>query len=94
MGWFGFGSGSSTPDGPKRMDDGGFEAPDRSNRAKCWGARDRFFACLDQHDILDSIAEGKLAGQKCGPELAEFEKACANTWVSSCSETFLRDITR
>jgi cytochrome c oxidase assembly factor 6 len=83
MGWFGIGSSGSG--GPKKLSDGGFEAPDRTNRSKCYAARDHFFACLDRHEILDSIKEDGVARQKCGPELAEFENACVKTWVRSTS---------
>ena len=84
MGWFdwaGFGSDSSTSLKPARSSDGGFIAPDRHARATCWQGRDKFFACLDQHDILDSVKEDGKARQLCGAELREFEKVCAKTWV-------------
>lgn len=76
MGWLPWSSGDST-----KASDGGRIAPDRSSRARCWEGRDRFFACLDQHDILDAIKDDKEARQKCAKEIAEFETACSQTWV-------------
>lgn len=62
----------------------GTVAPDRSERKKCWESRDLFYACLDKHDIIDSLAaEGKKkADQHCAPENKQFEKDCAAAWVS------------
>jgi len=45
--------------------------------------RDEFFECLDRNDILDSVKEDAKARKACAPELVEFEKACASSWVSS-----------
>lgn len=62
----------------------GTVAPDRSERKKCWESRDLFYACLDKHDIIDSLAaEGKKkADQHCAPENKQFEKDCAAAWVT------------
>lgn len=78
MGWFSWFSSDDT-----KSSDGGRIAPGRSSRERCWQGRDRFFACLDKHDILNSIKEDGEARRKCGKEIAEFEGACAKAWVCS-----------
>ncbi|KAF2466820.1 uncharacterized protein BDR25DRAFT_293306 [Lindgomyces ingoldianus] len=83
MGWLPWVS-SDTPGGPKKTSDGAFEAPNKTNRAKCYEARDAFFECLDRHNILDSInTKGGQAAAKqaCGIADQEFEKNCAHSWV-------------
>lgn len=82
MGWFS--SGTDTSNHPKKNTEGAFaEAPDRTTRAQCWEARDAFFRCLDQHTILDAVQQDKAAREKCGKDLAEFERDCASSWVSA-----------
>lgn len=68
---------SPSPDGG-----GGFEAPDRSSRARCWRARDDFFACLERHGIVDGIKESERAAAVCGAEGRGFDSGCAASWVS------------
>lgn len=75
MGWFSWSSDSS------KASDGGRIAPDRTSRQKCWEGRDRFFACLDNNDIIDSVKGDKEARKKCAKEIAEFESACSAAWV-------------
>lgn len=82
MGWLPWSSPSS--EGPKKTSGGAFETPSRSNRAKCYEARDAFFECLDRNNILDSIntKEGREAAKKaCGNENVMFERDCAHSWV-------------
>ncbi|KAL1303144.1 hypothetical protein AAFC00_006575 [Neodothiora populina] len=87
MGWFGSSSSSSSADkpatleSPKPSHDGGFIAPDRTQRAKCWEGRDNFFACLDKNNIIDSVRESDKAASLCNTENAAFEKNCASSWV-------------
>ena len=79
MGWF-----SSDDTGVKKTSGGAFETPSRTNRAKCYEARDAFFECLDRNSILDSInsKNGRAATAKaCGSEDQVFEKNCAHSWV-------------
>ncbi len=77
-----FSTGATATPGPKASTDGAFEAPNRTERAHCWEARDAFFNCLDKHSIVDSIKEATAAGEKCGRENQTFEKDCASSWVS------------
>ncbi|KAF2144693.1 uncharacterized protein K452DRAFT_223063 [Aplosporella prunicola CBS 121167] len=79
MGWFS--SESPKPAGPKPSSDGAFEAPDRSRRAQCWEARDAYFRCLDQHNIIDSVTNKDTAAAQCGKEGQVFEQNCASSWV-------------
>ncbi|GAB7343591.1 hypothetical protein MBLNU457_1593t1 [Dothideomycetes sp. NU457] len=82
MGWFS----SSTPEssGPapgKPTKDGGYNAPDRSERALCWEGRDNFFKCLDRNGIVDAIKQDEKARAACPKELKQFEGACVESWV-------------
>lgn len=61
----------------------GTVAPTRSERQRCWEARDAYFACLDANNIVDALKEDKAAGKACGVESAGFERDCAREWVSS-----------
>ncbi|KAF2685752.1 hypothetical protein K458DRAFT_416964 [Lentithecium fluviatile CBS 122367] len=82
MGWSPFGS--SDDSGPRKTSGGAFEKPSRTNRAKCYEARDAFFECLDRNNILDSINSkaGRAAtASACGKADQEFEKNCAHSWV-------------
>lgn len=74
--------GSSAPPAPKTSSDGAPIAPDRSQRAKCWEARDAFFQCLDKNNIVDSLAEKGKADKACGKEDKQFGQDCASSWVS------------
>ncbi|OJJ85777.1 cytochrome c oxidase subunit 6B family protein [Aspergillus glaucus CBS 516.65] len=88
MGWF-----SSSSDSSKASD-GGRIAPDRSSRERCWEGRDRFFACLDQNNILDAVKDDKEARGKCGKEVEEFEGACAKAWVKYFKEKRVMEYNR
>ena len=61
--------------------DGAYIAPDRSTRAKCYEARDRFFDCLEQNGIIDSIREKEKAGKACATEEKGMAMTCAASWV-------------
>jgi len=56
-------------------------APDRSQRQKCWDARDAFFKCLDEHSIIDSIKDEKGAKTHCSQQSKIFDQDCAASWV-------------
>ncbi|KAI9373694.1 cytochrome oxidase c subunit VIb-domain-containing protein [Aspergillus egyptiacus] len=88
MGWFSWSSNSD------KTSDGGRIAPDRSSRQRCWEARDQFFTCLDNNDILDSVKDDKLARKKCGKEVAEFESNCAAAWVKYFKEKRVMEYNR
>jgi cytochrome c oxidase assembly factor 6 len=78
-------SSSKTPSQPTATTDGAFEAPDRSRRAVCWEARDAFFACLDAHNIIDSVSrpEDREAAEKvCGGQERDLRRDCAESWVT------------
>jgi cytochrome c oxidase assembly factor 6 len=73
---------SSTPkEAPKISTDGTPIAPDRTQRAMCWEARDQYFRCLDQNGIVDSIRNKDEAEKACSAEGKNFEKNCASSWV-------------
>ncbi|KAK1829359.1 cytochrome c oxidase assembly factor 6 [Podospora conica] len=60
----------------------GTVAPTRSERARCWEARDAYFACLDGSGIVDALKEDKAAAKACGAQSAAFEENCATQWVT------------
>ncbi|KAI9827107.1 MAG: hypothetical protein M1826_006471 [Phylliscum demangeonii] len=72
---------SSPAPGPRLSKDGTPEAPSRRERERCYEARDAFFRCLDQHDIIDSIKDEALAKRHCASGLTAFGQACTSTWV-------------
>ncbi len=71
-----------TPSTPEPSQDGGYIAPDRTGRQRCWEGRDSFFQCLASNGIIDSVKEDAKARKLCAPELGEFERVCASSWVS------------
>ncbi|KAF1984154.1 hypothetical protein K402DRAFT_337144 [Aulographum hederae CBS 113979] len=79
MALLGFGSENKTT--AKKSSDGAYIAPDRTERAQCWEARDSYYSCLDRHDILDSLKEGEKAKNCCPEESKQFERNCASSWV-------------
>jgi cytochrome c oxidase assembly factor 6 len=82
MGWFSNSPSTPKPPPPESSKDGGFIAPDRSSRQKCWDGRDAFFKCLDDNGIIDSVKEGEKAKSVCPAELKAFEGVCAESWVT------------
>ncbi|KAI0475511.1 oxidoreductase-like protein [Xylariaceae sp. FL0804] len=89
-GWF-----SSSEDEKRKQEVvSGARAPDRSERQQCWDARDRFFACLDKHDIVDSVGgEGAAAAAKhCAAEDKFFHENCAKAWVHYFKKWRIADI--
>jgi len=62
-------------------EDGTSEAPNRSERARCWEARDSYFRCLDRSGVVDSLADHGLAAGRCPTETVAFEKNCASSWI-------------
>jgi len=70
---------------PKIGPDGSPIAPDRSQRSRCWEARDAYFACLDKEGIIDSLTEKDRAEKGCAKEARTFEANCATSWVSRTS---------
>lgn len=60
----------------------GAVAPSRTERQRCYVARDAYFACLDANGIVDALKDEKGAAKACGRQGADFEKDCAAQWVS------------
>lgn len=80
-----FSSSSSAPppahENAKPSSDGAYIAPDRYTRARCYEARDKFFACLEQNGIIDSIKDKEQADKVCGNEERGMALECAASWV-------------
>jgi cytochrome c oxidase assembly factor 6 len=53
----------------------------KSARKVCWESRDKYFACLDKHNILDPRLDPATALAKCKSEDAEFNRDCVKSWV-------------
>ena len=86
MAWLPWSSNPSEEGGVKKTAGGAFESPSRTNRKKCYEARDTFFECLDKNNILDSIntkSGREKAETFCSQFDKEFEKNCAHSWVSA-----------
>ena len=64
------------------------QAPDRVKRAMCWDARDKYFKCLDKHDILDAIKDSDKAEKNCSTEGKAFEENCAQSWVRHATHVY------
>ncbi|KAL2868362.1 cytochrome c oxidase subunit 6B family protein [Aspergillus lucknowensis] len=88
MGWLSWSS------NPGQSSDGGRIAPNRTSRQRCWEARDHFFFCLDNNDIIDSVKGDKDARKKCGKEIAEFESACSTAWLKYFKEKRVMEYNR
>ncbi|KAF7924313.1 uncharacterized protein EAE98_007364 [Botrytis deweyae] len=80
MGLFSSSTPASLPP-PKIGADGAPIAPDRTQRSRCWEARDAYFKCLDKAEIIDSITEKDKAEKACAAESKGFESNCATSWV-------------
>lgn len=52
--------------------------PDRAQRKTCWDSRDRYWECLDSHNIRDSSRIPK----ECTEIRKIFEKSCPPKWVT------------
>lgn len=78
-----FGSSAPSLPAPKISSDGTPIAPDRSQRSKCWEARDAYFACLDKNNVIDSLSSANkaVADKACAEESKDFDSSCASSWV-------------
>ena len=79
MGWFSYSDNTAAAEPKPTKADG--IAPNRSQRARCWEARDAFFQCLEANGIIDSMKNKDLASEKCGKKDIEFGKECVASWV-------------
>ncbi|GJD00122.1 hypothetical protein ColKHC_08947 [Colletotrichum higginsianum] len=70
----------------------GARAPDRSERRKCWDARDAYFGCLDRNTIVDALKDDTKARKACPTENADFERDCAAAWVKYFKQWRVADI--
>ncbi|KAF5097654.1 hypothetical protein D0Z03_001351 [Geotrichum reessii] len=52
----------------------------KSARKVCWESKDKYFACLDKHSILDPRKDPANVLSKCKSEDAEFNKNCVKSW--------------
>jgi hypothetical protein len=59
------------------------DATSREDRSKCWEARDAYFACLDEAEVVVAGTEGS----KCASQRKLYEQNCAKSWVSVSPST-------
>ncbi|XP_022112381.1 cytochrome c oxidase assembly factor 6 homolog isoform X3 [Pieris rapae] len=52
--------------------------PDKHQRKTCWDARDKFWECLDEHNVKDNSEHPKA----CAEFRKLFENSCPPKWVS------------
>lgn len=74
-----------SPETDKRAEEvrSGAVAPLRTERQKCYVARDAYFACLDANNIVDALKDEKAAARACGAQSKDFERDCASQWVGT-----------
>ncbi|KAL0765069.1 hypothetical protein CaCOL14_012328 [Colletotrichum acutatum] len=70
----------------------GAVAPDRSERRKCWEARDAYFGCLDRNVIVDALKDDAKARKACPAENQVFERDCAAAWVKYFKQWRVADL--
>lgn len=68
----------------------------RSNRRRCWDARDQFFSCLDEIKVMDALDPKKQDEIKshCSKQLSEFNENCADSWIRYFKEKRFSDYQR
>ena len=82
MGWFSQDAPSKSSDIEPTSLGGTYKPMKRSERQKCWEARDVYFGCLDKANILDAVKDSDAAAASCGKEEGLFKQDCATSWVS------------
>ncbi|KAK9485541.1 cytochrome oxidase c subunit VIb-domain-containing protein [Lipomyces starkeyi] len=50
----------------------------RSEREKCWIARDKYFACLDKNRIMSVVNQDS---SMCANERSDVDSLCRQSWV-------------
>ncbi|KTW27768.1 hypothetical protein T552_02208 [Pneumocystis carinii B80] len=55
--------------------------PTKSQRERCWQARDIFFQCLDKHSIINPITQIEKINSFCSLEEESFRNNCAKSWI-------------
>ncbi|KAK6198528.1 putative cytochrome c oxidase subunit Vib [Scheffersomyces amazonensis] len=80
----------------KSDNEGNAPPPNKAKRQACWDSRDKFFACLTDNNIDNSLDPNQLGNveDKCGNYKSEFENNCVKTWVKYFQEKRFNDLTR
>lgn len=70
--------------------------PNKTKRAECWDARDKFFECLTKNSIDNSLDSKEIdhVSQVCGKQKSQFENKCVASWVKYFQEKRFNDLTR
>ncbi|EDW82691.1 uncharacterized protein Dwil_GK24999 [Drosophila willistoni] len=55
--------------------------PDKSERAKCWTARDDYWKCLDENAPKHSSTSGEKVPNACQILRKAFVQSCPGQWV-------------
>lgn len=77
MGWF-----------SKEGNNKEYHPVDRSSRKQCWDARDDFFECLNNIDVINALdpSQEKKVKSKCGTQEKKFNNSCAESWIKYFKE--------
>lgn len=69
-------------------------APNKSKRLECWDARDKFFDCLTENKIENSLdlQEKQKVEKQCGTQRMEFKNKCVASWFKYFQEKRYGDI--
>jgi cytochrome c oxidase assembly factor 6 len=70
----------------------GTAVPTRSERQKCWLARDTYFACLDAHSVDDPLKHPSIDKKECRAESAQMDTDCAREWVKYFKQWRVADL--
>lgn len=72
------------------------DPPNKTKRKICWDARDKFFDCLVQNKIDNSLdpKEKLNVESNCGSQRAQFENDCVALWYKYFQEKRYNDIRR
>ncbi|KAK6461289.1 putative cytochrome c oxidase subunit Vib [Scheffersomyces coipomensis] len=70
--------------------------PNKAKRQVCWDSRDKFFACLTENKIDNSLDAKILSkvDKQCGDLKVEFENNCVKSWVKYFQEKRFNDLVR
>lgn len=60
--------------------------PNKTEREKCYGVRDRYWACLDEHAPTYISTSGAEEPEKCKEFRQLYEAGCLKQWVKHFEE--------
>lgn len=72
------------------------DPPNKTKRKICWDSRDRFFECLTNIQVDNSLdpKQAEKVESQCGQQRAEFQNNCVASWYKYFQEKRYNDIKR